>query len=244
MKSVGRILLAASVALGGLMTARAQLAAREVESAQSTQPPSTQPKIQVNFLNTCRPPQTDLDEMGRALARVKGRPSFSADFEISRGVTTLTEAEARAVGTPSGPGNIPSRWVRIRRELPEKAVLTDVQYSLSVEGNATSEVLAMHLRETSEVLQILISDSVAGTPEQVVSLDTPPDRIRIERFGKGSIVLARCAGTDQSAYEPIFASAREILEKYRAAMAAKTIAPAELGRLPKAKESKTAAGNH
>ena len=40
--------------------------------------------------------------MGRALALVKGRPSFAADFEISRGRTTLTEAEARAAGAPAG----------------------------------------------------------------------------------------------------------------------------------------------
>ncbi len=105
-------------------------------------------------------------------------------------------------------------------------------------------MLALHLRDTREALQILISDSVAAAPAQVVKLDTPPDRIRIERFGKSSIVLARCGAVDQSSYEPIFASAREILEKYRVAMAVKTVVPAELARLPRAKESKSAAGNH
>jgi len=230
--------LAAIVVLGSLLST----------AGRAQQAPATgaapQPQIQVNFLNTCHPAQVDIEAMGRALALVKGRPGFTTDFEISRGLTTLSEAEARAAGAPAGSGNTPSSWVRIRREFPEKAVLTDVQYSLSSEDKASNEVLALHLRDTREALQILISDSVAATPAQVVKLDTPPDRKRIERFGKSSIVLARCGAVDQSSYEPIFASAREILEKYRVAMAVKTVVPAELARLPKAKESKSAAANH
>jgi hypothetical protein len=229
---------AAIVVLGSLLST----AGRAQQAPASGAAP--QPKIQVNFLNTCQPAQADIEAMRRALALVKDRPGFTADFEISRGLTTLSEAEARAAGAPAGSANTPSSWVRIRREFPEKAVLTDVQYSLSSEDKASNEVLALHLRDTREVLQILISDSVAATPAQVVKLDTPPDRIRIERFGKSSIVLARCGAVDQSSYEPIFASAREILEKYRVAMAVKTVVPAELARLPKAKESKSAAGNH
>lgn len=214
--------------------------------AQQTKPGVVvpQPKIQVNFLNTCRPPQADLDEMSRALARVTERPRFSADFEISRGITTLSEAEAQAAGVSQGNGTIPSAWVRIRREFPEKATLTDVQYSLSVDGGEASEVLALHLRDSREVLQILISDSVTGSAAQVVHSDTPPDRVRIERFGKASIVLARCGAMDQSAYEPIFRTADAILQTYRTAMAVKKVVPAELARLPVGKESKAAGANH
>jgi hypothetical protein len=215
-------------------------------------PPVTelpQTKIQVNFVNSCRPGQADVEEMGRALARVKGRPVFSADFEISRGLTTLSEAEARAAGLPEGSGTTPSTWVRIRKEYPEKAVLTNAQYSLSVEGSSTSEVLALHLRESkagegSEVLQILISDSVTGSAAHVVKVDTPPDRIRIERFGKASIVLARCGGMDQSGYEPLFAAAGGILAEYRSAMAVKSVVLVELEHMRGRKESKGAAGNH
>ena len=210
-------------------------------SAASSATSAGQPKIQVNFLNTCRPPQGDLDEMGRALAQVKERPRFSADFEVSRGVTTLTEAEARAVGAAEGSAAGPSSWVRIRKEFPEKAVLTDAQYSLSVEGDSASEALALHLRDSREVLQILISDMVRGSAEQVVRAATPPDRIRIERFGKASIVLARCGSVDQSAYEPLFTAAGGILEQYRMAMAVKTVVPAELAHLPKPRVAKAAA---
>ena len=173
--------------------------------------------------------------MGRALARLKERPRFSADFEISRGVTTLTEAEARAAGVSSGSG--PSSWVRIRHEFPEKAALSHAQYTLSIEGGAAGESLALHLRDSREVLQVLISDAVTGSASQAVQVNTPPERIRVERFGKSSIVLARCAGIDQAAYEPIFQAAGDILEKYRLAMGVKSIVPAELARLPAAKES-------
>lgn len=214
------------------------------EAPAAPQTPSPQTKIQVNFLNSCHPAQAELEEMRRALARVKDRPAFSADFEISRGVTTLNEAEARAAGAPAGSVATPSAWVRIRKESPEKAVLTDAQYSLSAEGSSSSEVLALHLRDTREVLQILISDSVTGSPSQVAKADTPPDRIRIERFGKASIVLARCNGVDQAAYEPLFEAARGVLERYRMAMAIKTVVPAEFARLPGHKESKTHPANH
>lgn len=219
--------------------------AQAAESPKAIPPP----KIQVNFLNTCRPAQADLEEMGRALSRVKAKPVFSADFEISRGLTTLSEAEARAVGASTEGGSIPSKWVRIRKEFPDKAILTNAQYSLIVEGNAISEVLALHLGEgrsgeDKEILQILISNSVTGSASRVMKEDTPPDRIRIERFGKASLVLARCGGVNQSSYEPLFLAADEILQKYRAAMAVKSLVPVELARWPGRKESKAAPANH
>ena len=213
------------------------------QDAPST-PAMPQTKIQVNFLNPCHPAEADLEAMARALAQIKDKPSFTPDFEIFRGLTTLSEAEAQAAGAPAGSGGTPSTWVRIRREFPEKAILTNVQYSLSVAGGSTSEVLALHLRDSREVLEILISDSVTGRPAEVVQVNTPPERIRIERFGKPSIVLARCGALDQSVYEPMFRIATGIFEKYRAAMAVRTVVAAELARLPGARESKTAGANH
>ena len=226
------------VVIGGMLAATMQ--GQQAPSAEG----ASQPKIQVNFLNSCRPAQGDVEEIAFVLAKLKERPSFNQDFEISRGRTTLSEAEARAAGAPAGIGQLSSLWVRIRHEFPEKALLSEAQYSLSMEGDSTSEILALHLRDNHEVMQVLISSSVAGTPAQVVQLDTPPDRVRLERFGKGSIVLARCGAVDQSAYESLFTSAREILERYRAAMAVKTVVPAEMDRLSKVKESKSQSGNH
>ena len=220
------------------------LAAASLAQDAPSAPGAPPTKVQVNFLNPCHPAGADLEAIGRALAQVQERPSFTPDFEISRGLTTLTEAEAQAAGAPPGSAATPSTWVRIRREFPEKAILTDVQYSLSVEAGSTSEVLALHLRDSREVLEILISDSVTGSPAEVVRVNTPPGRIRIERYGKASIVLARCGALDQSAYEPIFRMAAGIFEKYRTAMAVRTLVAAELARLPGARESKTAGANH
>jgi hypothetical protein len=201
--------------------------------------PSTQPKIQVNFLNSCRPAKADLEEMERALERVKQRPKFATDFEISRGITTLSALHSAGEAQAEGMAGTPSRWVRIRKEFPAKALLMDAQYSLSEDGDSVSETLALHLRESQEALEILISQTVRGSAAQVVRMNTPPERIRIERFGKGSIVLARCGGMDQSAYQPLFEAADRIFEQYRLAMAVKTVVPAELAQLPGVKESKT-----
>jgi hypothetical protein len=226
------------------------LPARLAWAQKAESPPALpHPKIHVNFLNTCRPAQADLEEMGRALSLVTEMPVFSADFEISRGLTTMNEGEARAAGAYAGSEGIPSIWVRIRKEFPEKAVLSNAQYSLSVEGKSISEVLALHLREGSagegkDVLQILISDSATGSPAQVARVETLPDRIRIERFGKASIVLARCGGMDQSGYEPLFLAAGGIFQNYKVAMAVKSVVPAELSHWPGLKESKAASANH
>jgi hypothetical protein len=215
----------------------AALRAQETPSAAgSAKSNPSKTKIQVNFLNPCHPAAPDVEEMTRALERFKERPKFTSDFEISRGVTTLSESEARAAGVSAGGG--PSSWVRIRHEFPEKAALSDAQYTLSIEGGGAAESLVLHSRESKDVMQVLISDSVAGSATQALQVDTPPERIRVERFGKSSIVLARCAGMDQAAYEPVFQMAGDILEKYRAAMSVKAIVPGELARLPGGKESK------
>jgi hypothetical protein len=40
----------------------------------------------------------------------------------------------------------------------------------------------------------------------------------VERLNKGSAVLTRCEEADQSAYEPVFHQASEIMAQYRAAL--------------------------
>ena len=71
----------------------------------------------------------------------------------------------------------------------------------------------------------------------MLSTSTPVSRVKLERFGKSSVVLARCSGeegspaTDQSAYEPIFHAASSIMERYRDALGARKMVPGELVRL-------------
>jgi hypothetical protein len=75
------------------------------------------------------------------------------------------------------------------------------------------------------------------SPAATLAAGTPPDHIRLERFGKPSVVLARCAGgpdapkVDQSAYEPLFRQAAAILATYRTGLGARRIVPEELARL-------------
>jgi hypothetical protein len=94
------------------------------------------------------------------------------------------------------------------------------------------ETLVFHFHEPKDVLSISIEDGVsAATPAQVLAMDTPAGRMRIERVGKGSIGLARCLGADQSAYEPLFQSASQVLARYREALGVRRTVPADLGRL-------------
>jgi hypothetical protein len=88
-------------------------------------------------------------------------------------------------------------------------------------------------------MQVAIEDNASAvtTPATMLSTSTPASRIKLERFGKSSVVLARCPGTegnpppDQSAYEPLFQSATAIVSNYRDLLAAKSTVPAELARV-------------
>ncbi len=71
----------------------------------------------------------------------------------------------------------------------------------------------------------------------MLTTSTPASRIKLERFGKSSVVLARCSGSeagpapDQSAYEPLFQSASSVLSNYRGLLGARTTVPEELARV-------------
>jgi hypothetical protein len=66
--------------------------------------------------------------------------------------------------------------------------------------------------------------------------------VRLERFGKSSIALARCsaadsgAAIDQSAYEPLFRGASDVLANYRALLNVKKIVPEELAAISESKQ--------
>ena len=87
----------------------------------------------------------------------------------------------------------------------------------------------------------------------VLGSASPAERIKLERYGKSSVVLARCGGIgeapvpDQSRYEPLFAAAASVLSSYRGLLGARTLVPEELNRLGRsaplaAKESKAPNG--
>jgi hypothetical protein len=178
------------------------------------------PPVRVNILNVCSPSDAEQKEMAAALARVPQRPSFGRDYEVTRGHAT----------TDDGSG---SDWVRIRREYLKDAHLRAVQFSFIVDASDNRETLVFYSRETKDVLQVALEDQVsAGTsPAMVLAADTPVSHIRVERYGKPSQVLARCPNTDQSAYEPLFRTASQIMSGYRMKLQAKQIVPSELGRM-------------
>jgi hypothetical protein len=96
---------------------------------------------------------------------------------------------------------------------------------MSTDAASTVELLVFREREAKEFHEIAIEDSVsagAASPVSVVTVDTPINRIKIERFGKNSVGLTRCPDADQSRYEPIFRQASEIMARYRLALGLRT----------------------
>lgn len=131
-------------------------------------------------------------------------------------------------------GSPVSHWVRVRREFSPGGQFSNVQYSFSRDETGMTETLVFRARDVAkgDLLQISLQDTVtSGTPEAVVSSNTPVTRVRIERSGKASLVVARCRNADQSKFEPLFRSASEVMSVYRAQLGVKRTVPADLARL-------------
>jgi hypothetical protein len=224
-----------------------------VAMVAAQQPPTTaqQPPVKVNVLNVCAPLPDQRKELSSALGTVPGKPSFSKDFEVSRGHSTLDQSTPIPLpGMPSlPPGAVAAAdWVRVRREFPGAELFSNVQYSFSVDSKNMVETLVLRVREPKDVMEISIEDSASAVTSATAMLSarTPVSRIRLERFGKSSIVLARCTGaegnpaTDQSEYEPIFHMASSIMEHYRDALGAPRMVPQELTHLGVGVSARTA----
>jgi hypothetical protein len=189
--------------------------------AQAQQPSKSEDmKVRINYMNVCSPSDADKREIVSALDRIPTAPRFGPEFEIARGRSAAPDAPIAS-------------WVRVRREFPPEVPLTNAQYSVSLDTKDIIETVVFRWREPKDVMQISIEDSVSNvaSPATVVSTDTPASRIRIERFGKSSLGLSRCAQADQSAYESVFAAASRVMSRYRAALGVKESVPPELARL-------------
>jgi hypothetical protein len=204
----------------------------------------------VNVLNVCTPSADDQKEIAAALARIPKHPLFGSDFEISRGLSTLTDApnflqpdqNAVTAGEPSV-----AKYVRIRREFSVQALFSNVQYSFSNDGQNMVETLVLRVRDPKELMQVSVEDSASSvaSPTDMLASNNPASRIRLERFGKSSVALARCnaseggATPDQSAYEPLFRSASEVLANYRSLLRVRRTVPEELAKVGSAKSGVT-----
>ncbi|PYV97729.1 MAG: hypothetical protein DMG89_13490 [Acidobacteria bacterium] len=217
--------------------------------AHGQQEQANQPKVKVNVINVCTPAQQEKQEIASALARVPKEPLFRADFEVDRGRTTLEQSPnflEPGSGLKKSGGTETADWVRIRREFSLQALFSTVQYSFSVDAKNMVETLVFRVRDPKDLMQVSIEDSASAvtTASAMLGTSTPASRIKLERFGKSSVVLARCSATeagpppDQSAYEPLFQSASAVVTKYRSLLGAKAIVPEELTRLRSAPTAK------
>jgi hypothetical protein len=203
---------------------------------------ASQPQVKVNVLNVCSPSPEEQKEIAWALARVPREPLFAADFEIDRGRSSLDVGPGfLQPGSGSQMSSDPgvADWVRIRREFSVQALFSTVQYSFSSDPKNMVETLVFRVREPKDLMQVSIEDSASAvtSPTTMLTTSTPANRVKLERFGKSSVVLARCSGSeagpapDQSAYEPLFQAASAVLSNYRGLLGARTTVPEELARL-------------
>jgi hypothetical protein len=202
------------------------------------------PQVHVTMLNVCTPGAEEQKEIAAALARIPAQPKWGKDFEVARGRSSMT-GEPGLV-QPGIPAQLEvassiSDWARIRREYSGDSPFVNAQYSFSLDSKQMTETLVFRLRDPKDLMQISIQDSMSAVvkPAAALSTDSPASRIRLERLGKSSIVLARCtaadnpggAAVDQSAYEPLFRRASTVMAGYRKFLGVRTTIPAELARV-------------
>ena len=224
------------------------LAAATVPAQEAPQGEKGKPQVKINYINVCAPSEDERKEMSAALARIPAKSSFSADFEVSRGHTTQTPeslafAKAALPGAVEQAAGAESSWVRIRRDFTGTPFAT-AQYSISFDAKSVTETFVFRMREfkKDEIVQVALEDSIsaASDPIVVAQSETPIDHVKVERFGKSSLGLRRCAEADQSSLEPLFRTANEIARHYRAALRVRESVPADLRRVGAGAASKAA----
>lgn len=206
-----------------------------------------QPPVKVNVINVCTPGADEQKELSAALAKVPGKLTFGSDYEISRGHSTLDSSTPIPGMQPMPAGTSSSAdWVRVRREFPESIPFANAQYSFSVDARNMVETLVLRVREPKDLMQVSIEDSASTVTSASAMLmsNTPVSRVKLERFGKPSVVLSRCSGADgpavdQAAYEPIFQAASALMSRYRDSLGVRRLVPQELARLGWGRSAKT-----
>jgi len=194
------------------LLAAASVAQQQPAPQASPQQPDGKPQVKVNYLNVCTPGTDEQAILKSALAAIQAKPSFSEDFELSRGRTTLKDAPD-------------ARYVRLRRDFVAESPLVTAQYSMSTDDANTIEVLVLHSRDPKDFLEVVLESRVstgAAAPLALLQVDTPASRIRVERLNKSSAVLTRCEDADQSSFEPLFHQASNIMASYRKALGLRT----------------------
>jgi hypothetical protein len=192
------------------------------ETAPPQQPaPEKTPQIKLNFLNVCTPNEAEKKELASALNKVSQKINYSGDFEVTRGRTVSNKEGA-------------AKYVRLRREVIGDANFSNVLFLLSVDDKNTTETLVLKVKDPKDLVSISIEDQIsagAAKPTTVLDTDTPASHIKMERFGKTAIALARCENADQSSYEPLFAQATQLIAQYRKTLGLRTMFRTDLAWL-------------
>ena len=194
------------------------------------------------MLNVCSPSAEEQQEIAAALAKVPKQPLFSPDFEVARGRTSMEERPSflQAGSSAQFSSETPvATWVRVRQEFSVQAMFSTVQYSFSLDPKTMMETMVFRVRDPKDLMQLALEDSASAvtSPSAMLETSTPASRIKLERFGKSSVVLARCEAVenapapDQSAYEPLFKTASAIIANYRGLLGVKRIVPEELSKI-------------
>ena len=129
-----KFLIVGALIVGGSGLPAQQPAATQPAASQ----PAAQPPVKVNVLNVCSPSPEDQKALAAALAKVPAKATFTKDFEVARGHSTLDpnapvlEMQALPQGESSS-----ADWVRVRREFPDSGLFSNVQYSFSVDSSNT-----------------------------------------------------------------------------------------------------------
>lgn len=175
------------------------------QEAPPAAPAGQSPQVKYTYLNVCTPGEAEQKEMAAALEKVPLSLPFSGDFEVTRGRTSLADA-------------MPAKYVRVRRDVAGDNLFSNVQYSLSHDSEKMVETLVFKVKEPKDLLLVSIEDQMtAGTnvPGMALAVNTPASRIKLERFGKASLVLTVCEQADQAEYRPLFDRASKLLAAYR-----------------------------
>ena len=205
-------------------------------SATEPQKPDAQKKdeknqIRLNVLNVCSPNETEKQVLTSSMAKVPHPINFNQDFELIRGVATMKDAK-------------PARYLRLRRELSGEGTFANVLYSISTDNEVNIETLVLKTRDIKELVSISFDVSVTATsttPLNLLSVDSPPTRIRVERSGKNAVVLARCESGGQEAYEPLFHQASALMSQWRSALGLRGVFKNDIAWLSAGEKSTKAA---
>src|SRR5689334_16128281 len=156
-----------------------------------------QPQVKINYLNVCAPSKDEQAVLENALSTLPSKPPFGAEFEVARGRSTMPDEGPGAIqagggaSTQQGPPPM-STWVRIRREFAS-GTLSNVSYTFSRDEKGMTETLVFRMKspKRDQPMMVSIQDTItAASVTQAIAANAAPNRIRVERFGGSSVVLA------------------------------------------------------